>query len=120
MKARLLIIYGSQTRTCERLAIKMGEEFKKHDNVASCEVHEGNAYAHELEELASIKDNFDALIVCTSSFGDGDPPDNYAQFLLKILLGAEDGTRPLAGMQHAVLGEGSSVYQETFQNCPRL
>ena len=26
----------------------------------------------------------------------------------------------MAGMQHAVLGEGSSVYEDTFQNCPRL
>ena len=34
--------------------------------------------------------------------------------------GAEDGSKPLAGMQHAVLGEGSSVYSETIQNCPRL
>ena len=60
------------------------------------------------------------LVVITSSFGDGEPPDNYTNFLLKILQAAEDGSKPLEGMQHAVLGEGSSVYQETFQNCPRL
>ena len=60
------------------------------------------------------------IVVCTSSFGDGDPPDNYGSFLLQLMQGAEDGSKPLAGMQHAVLGEGSSVYSETFQNCPRL
>ena len=49
-----------------------------------------------------------------------DPPDNYGAFLLQLLMGAESGSKPLAGMQHAVLGEGSSVYRETFQNVPRL
>ena len=37
-----------------------------------------------------------------------------------LLQAANEGLKPLAGMQHAVLGEGSSVYAETFQNCPRL
>lgn len=41
-------------------------------------------------------------------------------FLLKLLEASQTGEKPLAGMQHAVLGEGSSVYQATFQNCPRL
>ena len=37
-----------------------------------------------------------------------------------LLEGAESGARPLRGLVHGVLGEGSSVYQDTFQNCPRL
>ena len=70
--------------------------------------------------LEQLKESYDVIVLCTSSFGDGDPPDNYNAFLLKLLTAAEDGSKPLAGLQHAVLGEGSSVYRETFQNCPRL
>tara|TARA_B110001452_G_scaffold228874_1_gene204509 strand:- start:356 stop:904 length:549 start_codon:yes stop_codon:yes gene_type:complete len=54
-----------------------------------------------------------------AQFGEGDPPGNYGRFLAKLLKGAQNGSMPLKGMQHAVLGLGSSAY-ETFQNCPRL
>lgn len=49
----------------------------------------------------------------------GDPPDNYKLFLKKLMDAAADGQTPLKGLQHAVLGYGSSYYP-TFQNCPRL
>ena len=120
MGARVLVVFGSQTKTCERISKKMGEHFKSAGAVQSVEVVDGNSLAHELEDLESLKKSYDVMVICTSSFGDGDPPDNYGAFLLKIMTAAEEGNKPLAGMQHAVLGEGSSVYQETFQNCPRL
>ena len=116
----MLCVFGSQTKTCERISKKMGDHFGKSANVQSVKVIDGDSLAHELEDLSILKENFDVIVVCTSSFGDGDPPDNYSKFLLALLVGATEGTKPLAGMQHAVLGEGSSVYQETFQNCPRL
>ena len=120
MQPRMLLVYGSQTQTCKRIASKMSTHWKDKGVVAVCDVFDGNTLSHETEDLAQLKDNYDVLVVITSSFGDGEPPDNYTNFLLKILQAAEDGSKPLEGMQHAVLGEGSSVYQETFQNCPRL
>lgn len=121
MGARVLVVFGSQTGTCERIAKKMAKEWEGLSQaVASVTCMEGNSLAHELEELEQLKESYDAIVVCTSSFGDGDPPGNYNAFLCKLLQGAEAGSKPLMGMQHAVLGEGSSVYNETFQNCPRL
>ena len=38
-----------------------------------------------LEELSGLKDMCEVLVVVTSSFGEGDPPDNYSAFLLKLL-----------------------------------
>ena len=118
---RMLVVYGSQTRTCERIAKKMAEEFK--EKIPDCsvvDVFEGNELAHELEDIGGLKSNYDVVVACTSSFGDGEPPDNYGEFLLKLMMGTENGGKPLEGMQHAVLGQGSTVYQETFQNMPRL
>ena len=120
MQLRMVIVYGSQTGSCERIAKKMGQVWKQRGAVASVDVFEGNTLAHETEDLESLKESYDVIVCCTSSFGDGDPPDNYGDWLLKLLLGAQEGRKPLCGMQHAVLGEGSSVYRETFQNCPRL
>lgn len=120
MKARVLVVFGSQTGGSERIAKKMSETWKAKGAVESVDVFDGNTLAHETEELSNIKDTYDLLVVCTSSFGDGDPPENYNHFLLRIMTAAEEGLKPLAGMNFAVLGEGSSVYMETFQNCPRL
>lgn len=117
---RMLVVFGSQTKTCERLSKRMTEHFKTEGVVEKVDCIDGNSLAHELESLESLKESYDVIVLCTSSFGDGDPPDNYGAFLLTLLQEAEEGKKPLAGMQHAVLGEGSSVYAETFQNCPRL
>ncbi len=83
-------------------------------------VSDGNSLAREAEDLAYIPETYDVLVVVTSSFGDGEPPDNFGQFVLKLMVVAERGGKPLRGLQHAVLGEGNSKYRNTFQNCPRL
>merc|ERR1711924_320531 len=70
-------------------------------------------------ELSQLSEKCDVIVISTSSFGEGDPPSNFNMFLLKLYRGAASGEKPLAGMQHAVIGYGASVY-ETFQNTPRL
>ena len=115
---RLLMVVGSESGTCTMVANAAAKEFKA--VCASVEVLEGNELAHELEELSDLKEKYDALVVVTSSFGEGDPPSNYGAFLAAVMSAAKEGAKPLAGLQHAVLGEGSSVYRDTFQNCPRL
>ena len=120
MKPRVLVVFGTQTGGSERIAKKMAETWKSKGAVQTVDVFAGNDLAHETEDLASIKESYDVIAVATSSFGEGDPPENFNEFLLKLMLAAEEGLKPLAGMHFAVLGEGSSVYTETFQNCPRL
>lgn len=88
-------------------------------------VTDGTQLTIELDDVASVAESFDVLVVVTSSYGDGEPPANFNTFLVRLLKSAEQiesgalSSKPLAGLQHAVLGEGSSDY-ETFQNCPRL
>ena len=98
MGTKLLVLYGSQTHTCERIAKKAAEEWK--GLVSKVTVLDGNNCAHELEDVAGLKDICDVLVVCTSSFGDGDPPDNYSKFLLALLVG---GARRL-GDEDCALG----------------
>lgn len=61
----------------------------------------------------------DVLLVCTSSYGNGDPPSNMRDFLKVLGHEASMKSDGLTGVQHAVLGFGSSTYT-TFQNVPRL
>ena len=118
--SRLLVVYGSMTGNTEKQIKKMAKHWKKEGVISSYDLFDGNTLAHETEDLATLVSSYDALVVGTSSFGEGDPPDNYNNFLLSLMTAAADKSLPLKGMQHAVLGEGSSVYADTFQNCPRL
>ena len=71
-------------------------------------------------DFTSLKAKYDVLVLITSSYGEGDPPENFGAFFLQLLAAVNSGSQPLLGMQHCVLGQGSTVYQETFQNVPRL
>ena len=68
----------------------MAESWKSRGICESMECVEGNELAHEMDELSTLKTLYDVLIVVTSSYGDGDPPDNYNTFP------AEKGDKPLA------------------------
>jgi len=112
-------VYGSQTGNTEKVIKMLMRKWDVADAKFKVEgVQEGNEV--DVEEVDSLPERYDVIVVATSSYGEGDPPDNYGKFLLKLIHGAQSGKRPMAGMQHAVLGEGSSVYEQTFQNCPRL
>ena len=73
-----------------------------------------------LVDLSVVPTKYDVIVVVTASYGEGDPPKNFARLFLALLTCAAHGHRPLHGLQHAVLGQGSSVYEQTFQNVPRL
>ena len=85
MKPRMVVVYGSQTGTCRMLANKTSESWKQRGLVESVAVFDGNTLAHETEDLASLKEDYDLLVVITSSYGDGDPPENYNEFIAKLL-----------------------------------
>jgi len=98
----------------------MVDNWKTRNDCLDVSVSDGNSIANEADDLESLAASFDALVVVTSSFGDGEPPANFTLFLIRLLTATEHGGKPLRGLQHAVLGQGSSVYEATFQNCPRL
>jgi sulfite reductase alpha subunit-like flavoprotein len=112
---RVLIVYGSETGTAKTAITRIANSLGKDSNVEIVDTKEGNGVG----PLDTLKEKYDVILVSTSSFGEGDPPGNYGNFLAKLLKATMAGEKPLAGMQHAVLGFGSSCY-DTFQNCPRL
>merc|ERR1712232_50759 len=77
---------------------------------------QGNDMADRWSEVTI--DNYDFLMVATSSYGEGEAPSGFGKFLYQLQEASKGGQKPLRGLQHAVLGIGSTVY-ETFQNCPR-
>ena len=116
---KVLCVYGTEGGTAKRGIEKLKKSWEKRGATwKMCGVVEGNSIASQLKD-GTLKDKYDVLIISTSSFGEGDPPDNFKSFLLELYRAQKAQLKPLEGMQHAVLGYGASVY-DTFQNVPRL
>jgi len=59
------------------------------------------------------------LVVCTSSMYGG-PPKNFWEFFFHLKAASENPNKPLAGLQHAVYGNGDETYIDTYMNVPRM
>ena len=141
--ARILIVYGSETNVTKNFVKEvMVPHLQDHngdsgsgDKKLQVEFVMGDTMAQRFEDLTH--DNYDYLIVATSSFAEGDPPTGFGRFLYQLqetskqpAAGTTDGPqdddpttpnnarRPFYGLQHAVVGIGNTQY-DTFQNIPR-
>jgi len=74
---------------------------------------EGNAF-----DFNNLKDT-KFLVVCTSSMY-GNPPKNFWEFYFHLKAASENPNKPLAGLQHAVYGNGDETYLDTYMNVPRM
>ncbi|KAH8063131.1 flavodoxin [Aureococcus anophagefferens] len=104
----VLVVYGSESNTAKSNIERIAKEWMARDGVnwKVCDVMEGNdAAALGLVHIAST---YDAIVVATSSFRQGDAPANYDDFLEALYKGSS-----------AVLGFGDSRF-DTYMNCPRL
>lgn len=119
MAPRVLVIQGSESGAAINAARGLLNSWSKKEGLKfdlNKSVLSGNEAG---KKFAKLKDSYDVLLVLTSTFGEGDPPSNFERMLYELTAAGQSGARPLAGMQHAVLGFGDSTY-ETFMNCPRL
>jgi len=116
---RVLIVWGSETNQTQNLMQHVAKDWKENygKDFEVLKIIEGNAASKEFEDINSS--NYDMLVIGSSSYGDGDAPSGFGKFLFKLYEAAKSGENPLNGIDHCVIGFGSTYY-ETFQNCPRL
>ena len=113
---RILAVWGSECGGTKKETKQLVEGWETTEKYVVT-VLEGDKAADKFDQITV--ENYDLLVVLTSSFGDGDPPTGFGKFLYKMYESAKDGKKAFAGLEHAVLGFGSTHYY-TFQNVPRL
>jgi len=117
---RVLVVYGSetnQTRNALQEVVTGWKESKAELDFSVLDFLMGDDAAEKFSDINSS--NYDFLIIATSSYGEGDPPSGFGKFFYQLQEASKSKDQPLKGLQHSILGFGSTVY-ETFQNIPRL
>lgn len=106
MKKPLLILYGSVTGNAEYCA----EEAARHARL--------RGYDPTVESMActdvGVLSLYPHLLLITSTYGDGDPPDGCEEFVRTLV----EQQVPLDHLTFAVLALGDSIY-EHFCKCGR-
>ena len=107
-KSDMLILYGSNTGTCEILAQRLASDsgrFGYRGRVMDMDSAVGTIPRHQ------------TVVVITASY-EGQPPDNAAHFM-NWLASLEKG-QSFEGLDYAVFGCGHSDWSATFQRIPTL
>lgn len=98
------ILWGSQSGNAQGLAETIGQHLL--ESGLEAEVH--SMGDREPEEIHSIEN----LLIVTSTYGDGEPPDNASEWMSYLKFG---DVEPLNSLHYAVLGLGDPYYPHFCQ-----
>ena len=102
---KLLVLFGTETGNAEDLAFDAGKSSADYDLEAEVKGMDEVS----LDDMKSCK----RLIICCSTWGEGDQPDN-AQDLYDAVEESEDGS--LSGVNFAVLALGDTAFEMFCQS----
>jgi sulfite reductase (NADPH) flavoprotein alpha-component len=101
---KLNILYGTQSGNARNLAHVIGE---------SLESHGFDAPVFDMGELDPEEIHFlDRIIIVTSTYGDGEPPDNASEWMSFLKFGEDIDLKHLS---YAVIGLGDPYYPHFCQ-----
>ncbi len=99
----VFIVWGSQTGNAQNLAHTIGDALGEEVPV---EVHDmGNLDPEEIRDI-------ERLLIVTSTYGDGEPPDNASEWMSFLKFGEE---LDLSHLRFAVIGLGDPYYPHFCQ-----
>jgi sulfite reductase (NADPH) flavoprotein alpha-component len=98
------ILYGSQTGTAETLSKKLAKQLK----AANCAPNILDLSEVTPEDLKLIQH----LLLITSTYGEGEPPDNAQSFYAALMA---EGAPALTDLNYSVFGLGDSSYADFCQ-----
>lgn len=99
---KITILVGTMTGTAEMVANEVRDALAAEGCAADIVALDGKD--------GSVLDGAGLILVCTSTYGQGDAPDNAKTFLADL-----EARRPdLAGRFYGVIGLGDMTYAETF------
>ena len=103
---RLLVLYGSNLGTSERIANEIAEDGRARGFSVTLGA---------LDDYAAALPSDGLVVICTSSYN-GNPPDNAVGFHRWLATGLAPDT--LSAVTYTVFGAGDRVWASTFQKVP--
>jgi len=100
---RIRIYVGTMTGTAELVAEDVADSLRADD-------HEVDVVLMDNLDATALADPAPVYLICTSTYGQGDVPDNAQDFYEDLQAKRPD----LSALRYGVIGLGDTTYQQTF------